>query len=239
MDTQTDLTNIINHTISNSPRSLQTRIGPSELGMECDRCLILKLAGLAPEDGHTSWLPAIGTAVHEWLETVIVRHLITSGSDRWLPEAQVTVGNIGNQIITGHSDLYDAHTGTIVDYKVVGTSTLKQTRRDGPKLTYQRQAHLYGLGHVNAGRPVNTVAIWYLPRNGFTINDGLWWETPYDQATAEQALARANMFTTALNAYGPDEVLFSAGPHAGTEFSCPDPDSDIKTAKQLSGLLTP
>jgi hypothetical protein len=63
-DTWAEYRNIVERAIDNTPRSLQTRIGPSEIGNPCDACLINKLAG-TPErrEPGTSWLPFIGTRV--------------------------------------------------------------------------------------------------------------------------------------------------------------------------------
>lgn len=229
--TVTDLTTIIETAITNNPRQQQTRIGPSELGLDCDHCLILRLAGHKPNQG-APWLPTIGTAVHEWLETVIIRHLATTGTDRWIPEGRVCVGTINGQPIYGHSDLYDTHTGTIIDYKLVGTSSLRQARRDGPKPSYERQAHLYGRGWTNEGYDVNRVAIWYLPRNGLRISDGLYWEVDYDPTIAETTLNKADMLTQAIHTHGLDAILTMAGAHTGTEFTCPKEPKKTPTSVQ-------
>ena len=44
---------IIEHDAANAPRTLQKRIGPSELGVACDRCLVhvvFTRSALHPED---------------------------------------------------------------------------------------------------------------------------------------------------------------------------------------------
>lgn len=58
----------IRHAIANHPRSLQRAIGPSEVGIECDRRLAYKLLGHPERDGGDGWLPTVGTGVHSWLE---------------------------------------------------------------------------------------------------------------------------------------------------------------------------
>ena len=224
-----DLQAVIEDAIRNHPRTLQKVIGPSSLGAECDRCLITELAGLLGEGDAAPWLPTIGHAVHEWLEQVTFRHLMTTGTDRYIPEGRVKVGTVGGRDIYGNSDLFDTHTGTVVDYKVVGTTTMRKVRSKGPSLTYQRQAQLYGKGWQDAGHHVRSVAIWFLPRNGMTIGSGLTWQVPYDRAEAEATIARADMFATALQVFGPDTVLDTAPPHTGDEFSCP-PDPDASQA---------
>lgn len=240
--TLTDLTGIIEAAITGDPRPhIHGKIGPSSLGSPCDPCLIAALAGMKPPDQAPPWLPTVGTAVHEWLETAMIRHLAATGTDRWLPEMHVTVGHVDGTPSTGYVDLFDTHTGTVIDYKLTGTTTLRRARKEGPSLTYQRQAHLYGRGCVLAGYQVRNVAIWYLPRNGLRVTDGLYWEVPYDEQTALDAIARADMFASAIRIHGGATVLDMAGPHTGTEFSCPE-DTDAaarKAAKQLDGLISP
>jgi hypothetical protein len=231
-----DLQNIIEHAILNAERSLQTTIGPSSLGSGCDRCLITELAGLKPEEGRAPWLPTIGTAVHDWLEATVIRHLMASGTDRYIPEGRVLVGHVDGQPIHGNSDLFDVHTGTVVDYKVTGTTTLRKCRTHGPSLTYQRQAQLYGKGWEDKGFDVRSVAIWFLPRNGYTIDNGFLWQAPYDRADAENTLARANAFAAGIRAIGAEAVLASAPPHTGTEFSCPAVDEPPKTPDAFLGV---
>ena len=47
-----EIQSIVAHQILHQPRSLQTRIGPSEIGNPCDHCLAARLAGWEKqEDG--------------------------------------------------------------------------------------------------------------------------------------------------------------------------------------------
>lgn len=235
-----DLQAILEHAIANDERSLQTALGPSEIGTDCDRCLIRMVAGERGEDG-TPWLPTIGTAVHEWAEMALVRHLMTTGTDRYLPEGKVAVGQLRGVDVTGHSDVFDVHTGTVVDYKLVGTTTLRKLKaaKGHPGLTYSRQANLYGRGWASAGFDVRSVAVWFLPRNGFRITDGAVWQEPYDEAVAVEALDRANRFAEWVDLFGVETVLAGAPPHTGTEFSCSrfDIDPKAKAGNQLTGLI--
>lgn len=234
-----DLTALIEDAIRNAPRTLQTALGPSELGIACDRCLIAALAGQPHySDDAAPWLPTIGNAVHEWLEMAVVRHLAATGTDRYIPEGKVAVGTLRGVDITGSSDVLDVHTGTVVDYKVVGTSTLRKVRSAGASLTYRRQAHLYGRGWALAGYDVRSVAVWFLPRNGFRVGDGLLWQEPYDEQVALDALDRANSLAGFIDAFGVDAVLDGAPPHTGIEFTCPD-ERPRDTTSQLAGLIPP
>lgn len=235
-----DLQAILEHAIANDERTLQTELGPSELGTDCDRCLIHMLAG-TPADEGAPWLPTIGRAVHEWAEVALIRHLMTTGSDRYLPEGRVAVGQLRGVDITGSSDVLDIHTGTVVDYKLVGTTTLKKVKaaKGHPGLTYARQANLYGRGWALAGYDVRSVAVWFLPRNGFRISDGHVWQTPYDEQVALDALERANRLAGFVDTFGVDTVLASAPPHTGTEFSCERYGATPKADRQLDGLIPP
>jgi len=197
---------IVESAITNQPRSLQKRIGPSELGTPCDHCLAAKLAGWPTGERGVAWLPFVGTAVHAAFEEQITSHEArrnaphTTGT-RWLTEQRVTVGQIGGQDITGSTDLFDTAAGATFDWKIVGESILRSARRNGPSPTYRAQAHLYGRGWVAAGHHVTTVAIWYLPRNDMRgFDGGHLWHEPYDEQVALAALDRANRIHTNLTA---------------------------------------
>lgn len=239
-----DLQAVIEHAILNRPRSLQKTIGPSSLGSACDRCLVTELAGLRDEEDGAAWLPTIGVALGEWLETAVIRHMMTTGSDRYITEGRVSVGTVGGLEIAGDTDVFDTWTGTVIDYKLVGTTTLRKMSKrlpdgtaTGASTTYRRQVQVYGKGWEDAGYVVKSVAVWALPRNGFRISHGHTTQEPYDRAVAEATIARADMFAQAINAFGAEHVLAATPPHTGTEFSCPDAKADEKAAKQLDGLL--
>lgn len=217
----------IEHAITNAPRSLQKRIGPSEIGDPCDHCLAAKLAGWEQSEDGVAWLPFVGTAVHAELERHLTDHevdrnaLHTTGT-RWLCEHRVTVGQIGGVDITGSTDLFDTAAGTTWDWKIVGPTKLKKVRAHGPGQTYRVQAHLYGRGWVAAGHRVEHVAIWFLPRNdtrGF--DGGVLWHEPYDEQVALDALARANRIHANLRAL---ESLSTAARDAWITSQPRDPD---------------
>ena len=209
-----ELRAVVEHGIANDPRSLQTRIGPSEIGDPCDRCLISKLAGL-PEQRDTAWLPFVGTAVHAALEDLFAAQNAGLPRARWLIETTVDVGAIDGQAITGHADLYDVWTATVWDWKIVGANTLRDAKANGPSATYQAQRHLYGRGFTRRGLPVRRVGIAYLPRNAVTLSDTHVDVEAYDESIALKALARADMFAAAIRTLGADAVLASVPGHLG------------------------
>jgi hypothetical protein len=168
------------------PRSLQKEVGPSQLGSPCDHCLAAALAGW--EKGNDdAWLPLIGTAVHALLLT----HDVYPYDDQWRIEDRVTVGEVNGVEVQGNADLFHIPTGTVVDFKIVGASTLNESRRNGSKLQYQRQIQLYGQGFVNAGYEVNTCLIAYLPRNSPNLSDAFFDAHPFDPTIAAETLAHA------------------------------------------------
>lgn len=231
-----ELRGIIEHSIENAPRSLQTRIGPSEIGTTCDRCLIHKLAGTTEQSGP-SWLPAIGTAVHAWLGDVFTLHNAGMEHARFLSELTVDVGTIAGQPITGHCDLYDTATATVYDFKIVGKST-RTKARVAPSTVYRTQAHLYGRGMTRRGLPVRDVAILYLPRDAVTLSDTVVFTEPYDEQTAVAALERADRFATWIATFGAQQVIDGAPPHNGDEFSCSRyPDSPAPRGETFADIV--
>src|SRR5690606_1382591 len=174
--------------------------GPSEIGTPCDRRLAHRLNETPPVNtGDDKWRPTVGTAVHDWLEAALRDD--DPGGNRWAPEHRVTVGTVGNTPITGRADLYDRITATVVDWKIVGPTTLRNVKANGPTPNYRTQGHVYGLGFANAGLPVDLIMIAFLPSNGTLRDSHFWWE-PYDQTVAHQALTRANNTAALVYAFG-------------------------------------
>lgn len=239
-DVATHLRNIIEDAIVNRPRTLQVALGPSDLGTACDRCLIHLLAGHKKVEHVPPWLPTIGVAVHEWLEDVFhTRAFFDDDGDRWHIENRVTVGTVAGIAVHGSTDLFDEHTGTVVDWKLVGKTTLDKVRRRGASLTYQAQAHLYGKGWEDAGHQVNQVLIMFLPRNAVSLRAGIPWSAPYSRKAAELALERANALAAGIQMLGVDAVLAMTPPHTGDEHACEkwadEQAPDI--GRQLAGLI--
>lgn len=188
-----ELLTVVEGAIRNHPRSLQTRIGPSEIGDPCARKIAYKLAGHPTvNEQRTPWKPTVGTAVHSWLEETFTwanRPLPgwDTGDYRFWCEVRVDVGEILGEHITGQCDLrYDQ---VSVDFKVVGDEQLRKYKTQGPGEQYRIQGHLYGRGWARRGQPVRYVAVWFLPRNQELKQNHLWVE-PYDEQIAVDALAR-------------------------------------------------
>lgn len=202
MTTHDDVHRVITDAILNHPRSLQTQIGPSEIGTECDRCLGHKLVG-TPKRRDADWAPYVGVSVHARLEQIF---LDAGMAGRWAAETRVWVGDIDGQEIHGSCDLYDADNGVVVDFKTASKTQLKNARANGPSQQYRIQAHLYGRGWQHNGADVQAVALCYLPRDG-SLSESFWWEEPYDEQVAIDALARADALAKALRVVGADTIL--------------------------------
>lgn len=209
----TEIRGIIEDHITNQPRSLQKEIGPSELGTDCLHCLAARLAGWDKRQS-AAWLPFIGTCVHERFE-----HLFNSRKDeftvpdddggepwavkRFEAERQVDVGAIhglhGMSRVHGSIDLYDAETGMTIDWKITGTTTLRNVKANGPSQQYRVQASLYGIGLENDGEPCKRNAIYFLPRNSVSLNDALPIEMDFDPKPGKWALGRAQLMANLLD----------------------------------------
>lgn len=191
-----ELKNIIIEASNNSARSKQTAIGPSEVGEPCARKLAYKLLDVVPTNTATDPLPSlVGTGAHAWLADAFTAHNATLGRQRWFVEQRVQCGDV-----SGSCDLYDADTHTVIDHKFPGASGMKKYVAEGPSDVYRIQAHLYGLGHMNAGRHVDRVAIVFYPRGG-AIGSVHLWSQPYDEAVAQTALDRLHAIAAATDVW--------------------------------------
>lgn len=214
------LKSAILHAAASAPRSQQTEVGPSEVGQPCLRRLAHRLAGTTPtNDSGDPWRPTVGTAAHAWLADALgLANDELGAGRRWIVEERLDVA----PGLSGSGDVFDTQTSTVVDWKVVGPTSLKKQRAacrpggDGPGDLYRTQVHLYGKGHANAGRTVRTVAICFLPSAGL-LADAVWWSEPYDQAVADAAIARLEQLRTAVAA-GVSPAAFPTTPES--ERSC-------------------
>ena len=160
-----------------SERDKQRKVGPSELGDLCERCLAEKLLGAHVEENTYPLAPMIGTAFHLYLENVI-------GLKDYLKETGVTVGTIeGYGEIRGTCDGFDIAAGHVVDYKVLSKKKIKafssatffnedrnpeffsDSLTEGQLKKYYYQLMLYCLGMENAGYAVAHASLILFPRD--------------------------------------------------------------------------
>lgn len=176
-------------------RNHQRDPGPSEIG-GCERKLGGRLAFGASDihEDPTKWRPQVGTAVHSMLADWF------KNTEGWMPDYRVTTP------IAGTIDNYHAPTGTVIDYKCVGVTTLKAARAGKVSEKYRTQLALYGLGLANDGYQVNEVALWFLPSAG-SLDDAVYWSEPLDYARAWRAVARVDKIRGMLSVAEPAVVL--------------------------------
>lgn len=211
----TELFGIVADAVTNSPRSLQTRIGPSEAGSPCHRRIGYTLAGTPRVNiAGMAWKPAVGTAVHAMFADIIAAaEVARAGGDpyaqRWHVEERVGAGTYGPDGVTldGSCDLFDAWTGTSFDWKFTTRNRIREHYRPhGPGDQYRVQAHLYGLGWARRGHPVAHVAVIFMTRDGEYTDRHVWHE-PYDEKVALGALRRLDETAYLLHDLGPAITL--------------------------------
>lgn len=199
--TITELRRVLIDFEAQRPRSMQRRLGPSELGTPCQQQIARKLAG-APRQPITepTWAPFQGTAVHASMEDVVAYWNAQLGRTRWLAEDDLEAdpGMEGVEKIAGHGDAFDTDWGMVVDWKYVGTTALEKLRTakrmgkpaaEQVSAEYRVQGHIYGLGHERKGRRVKFVRLVLLARS-WKYDDSDEWTEPYDPAIAHTAIAR-------------------------------------------------
>jgi hypothetical protein len=193
------------------PRTVQTTLGPSELGTPCDRQIALKLAGVQRHERGLPWAPMCGTAVHALMEDVLKAENARLGRERWVIEQKVML----DDELSGHGDAYDTDHALVVDWKYTGTTARRKAARKrvpNEELVseeYRVQAHLYGLGHRNAGRPVRFVRLVLLARS-HDYGESVEWTEGYREDIAIDAMTRFYAIrdqVTNLNAAAHPELL--------------------------------
>lgn len=179
----------------NAPRSQQRSVGPSEIGDPCARRLAYRLEGAETVNRTDPWPATVGTAVHAWLEDVFRGLNMPGQPPEWIVEQRV----YPDDTIGGSCDLFHVPTCTVIDWKVLGTTSHRKYRLHGPPDRYRVQAHLYGKGWARLGFPVQHVALAMLSRPGW-LTDLHVWSQPYDEAVADAGLDRLAQIssTTAL-----------------------------------------
>lgn len=206
---ETELATIVERHIANQPRTLQTSIGPSEIGHPCQRRVAHKTAGTPPSNPRgAAWKPFVGVAMHHEFEMILeLDALRRYGGGRWVTEQKLSTGQLNGETVTGSCDLFDTHTGTVVDWKfTTRNKILTQYRREGIGEQYRVQAHDYGRGWAARGHQVNEVAVFLWTRDGETT-DRLWWSEPFQPDIAEAAYTLAERNAELVTALGPAEGM--------------------------------
>ena len=179
----TRITTVINQRSANAPRSLQKRIGLSEVGEVCIRKTSYKLLDWEKTNPSTDpWASISGTAIHAWLADAFEN----AGED-YLVEHAVRV----TDELAGTADLFDKKNKMVIDHKCVGATAMKSRKKDGMTHQQRVQINLYGLGIENelGEGSVEKVALAFYPLGGRL--DGLHTIVePFNRQLALDAIAR-------------------------------------------------
>jgi hypothetical protein len=122
-----------------------------------------------------------GTAIHTWLASAFEAD--TTG--KWLVEHRVTINNRPG----GQLDLFDIESGTVIDHKTAGATSLKARKAEGPTAQQIIQLNMYGLGLEQEGYTVNKIALAFYPLGG-TLSGMFTWIGDYDREIALTAIER-------------------------------------------------
>lgn len=164
-----EIRRVLHEHAARAPRTLQQHLGPSEIGVECDRQVAGKMAAL-PATNHVSdpWPSMRGTALHAYAEEAFQADNERTGLLRWLTEQRVTP----HPDHPGTADLYDAVEHEVDDHKFLGETSMAKIRKGWPR-KYKVQLLLYGLGYIKLGLPVLRVNVIAYPATAASL-DGIY-----------------------------------------------------------------
>ncbi len=158
-------------------RSMQTEVGPSEIG-GCRRKVWYRLNAQPHTNDNQSKLAAImGTAIHAAIEDAI--GAIDPEGKEYLVETEVAFGDM-----KAHVDLFVPSTGAVIDWK---TSKVKNMSYF-PSNQQRWQVQIYGYLLSKNGYDVKTVNLVAIARDGNEKDVKVHTE-PYDEVMALAALA--------------------------------------------------
>jgi CRISPR/Cas system-associated exonuclease Cas4 (RecB family) len=158
-------------------RSMQTEVGPSEIG-GCKRKVWYRLNAQPHTNENQSKLAAImGTAIHAAIEDAIGS--LDPEAKEYLVETEVSYGDM-----KAHVDLFVPSTGAVIDWK---TSKIKNLSYF-PSNQQRWQVQLYGYLLSKNGYEVKTVNLVAIARDGSEKDIKVHTE-PYDEVMALAALS--------------------------------------------------
>lgn len=183
---KTKLIDVIQWGYQQNPRNNQVAIGPSEMGVACDRRIAYRLADVPRcNTDMDPWPMIVGTAMHGWLEQSFNAWNLAHGDEKWLTEQKVKI----DEVVQGSSDLYSMELRAVIDWKGVGPDVMRKIRKEGPPPMYLTQIQLYGYGFSLMGFPVDKVCLAFMSRAGW-LKDMYVHCDDYDPGIAEAAIAR-------------------------------------------------
>lgn len=181
-----ELTTILLWSEAHRPRSKQINIGPSEIGVACDRRLAYRVMGLTgPNEGMADPWPAfVGSSIHDRIEEAIRAYMAAHPNALpWSIEEWVEA----DPLIKGRADLNRKN--LLVDVKSGGKDKMDEVKKHGPQLGYRVQQMLYAKGLRDKGKMIEYICLAFVPRSGW-LKDMYVWAEPYDHDMALRYIAR-------------------------------------------------
>ncbi len=220
--------------VMQTERSKQLKIGPSEIGDHCQKCLARKLSLLYPPElpGSDSWKAQIGTFGHAGLEehfgdihplpwdpwesdgTESSSRFMVSGRDRYPATMTDPHYHLERKLhirpwLSGSCDMYvegSAPHGLVVDWKFQGANTLKKSGSGKLSKTYFVQMNTYGLGYELLGMPVSHLVLFALPRDD-ELNAARPVLMRYDRQVALDAIAECERLMEVAELVGWENLI--------------------------------
>jgi len=170
-------------------RSVQTEIGPSELG-GCRRKIWYRLNGQQrTNDGELKFAAIMGTAIHDAIEKALTNH-----------KGVLSEHTIEHNGLKAHIDAYIPETGDVVDWKTVKLKNLSYF----PSYQQRWQVHTYGYLIEQSGLgKVHNVHLVAIPRDG-DERDVKVHSEKYDSSIALEALSWLDAIKTSEVAPEPE-----------------------------------
>jgi hypothetical protein len=211
-------------------RGRQVALGPSEVGMACQRCICRKLAGLEKEQLVGSWRAQLGTYVHDNLANEFAARY----PDQVIVEDRLFIHAYKTFILMGSCDAFFPRNGngSVVDWKIVGDDTLADVtkwmselavsgedliasarRQGGKKWQYVVQGMLYALGWLLRGYNPTECVIMFLPANkGSVTRYAVPVRYQFDVTVAAEALGKIERYIDSAEELGWEAVLRQTPP---------------------------
>lgn len=186
-----------------SKRDLQAKIGPSDLGDPCDKCLARKMAGEKIQRSFSMY-PWLGTAIHHLIEHIVhpsrfvlIPDFNELAFEIFGREGVVTEQNVFICHIKGYGDVYGnidmivEDEGCIVDWKSTSRKRVRNYKINGVPIENVGQTLLYIKGARASGYNVEAAVLVYIPRDAADVSE-LWaYEVPYDEDEVQDVITRA------------------------------------------------
>lgn len=187
-----------------SSRSLQSKLGPSEVG-SCTYCIGYTMASKLcdmplRELDPFGYAAHIGTMAHYYLEHKLdLVHGAGYGIETHREQKLSDIFEVpGYGSISGSCDLFVPDWGRTFDYKFPGKWSydkvkLAIAKGQTPSMQYRVQQQVYAQGWMQRGYELTSSVIIFLPRHTNELNGVLFWEEPINQELYEKAVARTEL----------------------------------------------